>query len=73
MNEHSRYWCLFWAGGNLAIGIADNSVINLGFAACLIAMLIHDWWNRRGKRVARALGAKSRALLARLTIEPARA
>jgi hypothetical protein len=35
-------------------------------AACLALVLGRDFWNKRGKRVARQLGAESRALVAGL-------
>lgn len=33
-------------------------------AVLVVVLLGWDWWNRKGKRVAKALGGKSRAVLA---------
>lgn len=42
-----------------------------GFCIAVLLMLGRDWWNRKGKRAARALGEKSRARLAAV-VEKAR-
>ena len=65
MQDDWHAW-LFWFAVNLAAGLAYDSKINLGIAAIAVAVLSHDWWNRRGRKIAKALGAKSRALLAKL-------
>jgi hypothetical protein len=59
------------AAYNFAIGVTYHTGFNTVFAACIVALLIGDWWNRRGKRIAKALGEKSRMLLARLVVASA--
>lgn len=69
-SEPGRLSVLFSAAVNIVVGMIYDSKISLGIAACMIALLIFDLWNRQGKRIARAIGAKSRALLAKLVVEP---
>lgn len=51
------------AGGALG-GLLSGRWDEVGLCAAALAVLARDWWNRKGKRVAKALGEKSRAVLA---------
>lgn len=51
------------AGGALG-GLLSGRWDEVGLCAAALAVLARDWWNRRGRRVAKALGEKSRAVLA---------
>jgi len=44
-----------------ALGGAWTAVI---IAAAELLLLLRDWWNRKGRKVARQIGAKGRAVLA---------
>lgn len=63
-------WLTLAVAANAAFVLAD--VLNRAWPwaawnACVIAVLLGwDWWNRKGKRAAKALGAKSAALVAGL-------
>jgi hypothetical protein len=48
----------------LVMSLAARDWAAAGFSAATLALLLRDWWNRKGKRAAGALGAKSAALLA---------
>jgi SNF family Na+-dependent transporter len=56
----------FLALSNLVIGLYYWNLISWTVGSALLVALINDWWNRKGKRAMRALGDKSRAMLARL-------
>jgi hypothetical protein len=55
---------LLWAapayGLAVDLHLRDWAAAALAFAAVLI-LVAGDWWNRRGRKAARELGAKSRA------------
>ena len=65
--EPAAGWFRFTAV-TAAIGLASSLIAGYwaaaGFCAVTLALLLGDWWRRKGKSVARQLGAKSRALLA---------
>jgi len=52
------------AVGGLAGGILSGRWDEVAFCAAALAVLARDWWNRKGRKVARQLGAKGRAVLA---------
>jgi hypothetical protein len=52
------------AAGCLLAGLLTGRWDEAGYSAAALAVLAWDWWNRKGKRVAKAIGAKSRAVLA---------
>lgn len=52
------------AGGCLVAGLLTGQWGEAGFGAAAIAVLAWDLRNRKGKRAAKAIGAKSRAVLA---------
>lgn len=65
-------WRPFTAGaaaGSLFAGILAGRWDEAGFSAAALAVLAWDWWNRKGKRAAKAAGAKSRALLAAIVVK----
>lgn len=66
MTTWQRWWVLGAGLVNVGLGLHYRSVIDFGFGAVLLALLASDWWNRRGRKAAKTLGAKSAALLARL-------
>jgi hypothetical protein len=62
-----------WRLGAAGIALTGLAVTAVGgnwpgtaICAGILVLLARDWWNRRGKRAAKALGSKSLALLARL-------
>lgn len=59
------------SAGGLFTGIVAGRWDEAGFCAAALAVLGWDWWNRKGKRAAMALGEKSRAALAAV-VEKAR-
>jgi len=68
LNGRTWEWRLLTAAGIglLLVECALRRAWLDGGAEALILVLVlgPDWWNRRGRKVARAVGAKSRALLA---------
>jgi hypothetical protein len=52
------------AAGCLVAPLLTGQWDEAGCGAAALAVLAWDWWNRKGKRVAKAIGAKSRAVLA---------
>ncbi len=59
------------AATGLAIGLLTGRLEDAGLSVAALAVLGWDWWNRKGKRVAKAVGAKSLAILAKV-VEKAR-
>ena len=58
-----RYTALSAAVG-LAVTVQGGYWVAAGFCAGTLALLARDWWNRRGRKVARLIGEKGRAALA---------
>jgi hypothetical protein len=57
---------LLWMTGG-SPGVASFIGAGNVTAGLVIAWLVlHDWWNRKGKSAARLLGAKTRAVFARM-------
>ena len=52
------------AAGGLTGGILSGEWGGAALCAAALAVLGRDWWNRKGRKVAKKLGAKSRAVLA---------
>lgn len=65
-----RFGVLTAVTGLVASLIAGNWVA-AGFCVATLALLLRDWWRRRGRKVAKLVGAKSRAVLAAI-VEKAR-
>jgi hypothetical protein len=40
-----------------------------GFCAATLLLLGRDWWNRRGRKAAKAIGEKGRAVLAAIVVK----
>ena len=55
----------------LALSLAAGYWLGAAFCVAALALLGADWWNRRGRRVARIVGEESRAVIAGL-VEKAR-
>lgn len=55
----------------LVLSLRHGYWAGAGFCAVTLALLLGDWWKRRGRKVAKALGLKSRAVIAGL-VERAR-
>jgi hypothetical protein len=67
-------WRPFVAGAAAAgvpLGILEGRWTDAGLCAGALIVLGWDWWNRRGRKVAKLIGEKSRALLAAI-VERAR-
>lgn len=62
--------CIVAGLANVAIGIRFHAPFNLVLGVICLCLGGGTWWNRRGRKAVRALGAKSRALLARLALDP---
>lgn len=54
------------AVGGLAGGFLSGRWDEAAFCAAALAVLGEDWWKRKGKRVAKALGERGRAVIAGL-------
>jgi hypothetical protein len=59
-----RWSVIAFAAGGLLAGVLTGRLDAAAFYAVALAVLAWDWWHRKGKRVAKAIGAKSRAVLA---------
>ncbi len=44
--------------------LAARNWVAAGFCVATLVLLARDWWNRKGRKSAKALGEKSRAALA---------
>jgi hypothetical protein len=70
----SRGWLPFIIGaaaGGLLAGLLSGRWDEAGFCAAALAVLAWDRWNKRGRKVAKLIGAKGRAVLAAV-VEKAR-
>lgn len=54
------------AATGLAATLAGRNWAAAGFCAATLALLFGDWWKRCGRKIARVLGAKGRAVIAGL-------
>lgn len=74
-SDRARVWRVLIVGGNglfLVADVLDRNWVGAAVSCALIAFLLGtDWWKRGGKKAAREIGAKSRAVLAAV-IEKAR-
>jgi hypothetical protein len=59
------FWAVNDLGGMLAAVGTRHWLDASLFAAAGLLALLGDWWNRKGKRAAKTLGAKSQALIGR--------
>jgi hypothetical protein len=62
-------WRLFQAlilVTGLVFSLIGRNWAAAGFCAATLIILGRDWWNRRGRKVAKLIGEKSRALIAGL-------
>lgn len=71
LSLHGHYlpaWEKRWAALTAAIGLflslQDGYWAGAGFCALTLVLLGRDWWNRKGRKAAKALGLKSLAVLA---------
>lgn len=65
--SRARGWLPFVTGaaaGGLLGGLLSGRWDEVAFCAAALAVLARDWWNRKGRRAAKLVGAKSRAVLA---------
>jgi hypothetical protein len=69
--ERMKQFTAAGAVTGLAESVFDGYWAAAGFCAGTLALLACDWWKRKGRRVARELGAKSLARLAAV-VEKAR-
>jgi len=51
-------------GSLVAVCAIERAWPGVALNGALLALLLGDWWRRKGKRIARELGAKGRAVLA---------
>jgi hypothetical protein len=62
-------WRWFF-GGSAATALATSLLTGdwpeAALSAAALAVLGWDWWNRKGRRIAKALGARGRAVIAGL-------
>lgn len=56
---------------DLAASLIGHDWAAAGFNALTLVVLARDWWNRKGRKVARQFGLKAKAAIARL-VERAR-
>jgi hypothetical protein len=52
----------------LVFSLAAGDWAGAGFCVATLALLARDWWNRRGRKAAKAVGDKSRAVLAAIVV-----
>lgn len=63
-------WCRRLTALCLAAGLAFSLTfgywLGAGFCLVTLALLGADWWNRKGRRVAKAIGGRGRVVIAGL-------
>jgi hypothetical protein len=59
-----RWFTALTAAIGLAYSVSGGYWLGAAFCAGTLVLLARDWWNRRGRKVAKLIGEKSRAVLA---------